>query len=187
MKIKFWPVFLLLLPSFLVGCTVNNARLLPTGGSVDSGRAIVVYGVQVEGDWAYPAFAVQLDEYSLKTQSATGDCLRFNRMEARVPSTPGPVRYVAFDVRPGAYVISPFTGAPRAGGSRLDTTAFLAPEGRIVYAGDFVYARNRTLEYRSDVGVLRKALANALPDLKGAVAPADTVTVQAAKPFLCTP
>lgn len=184
---KLWPVLVVVLPSFLAGCTVNNARLLPTGASVESGRAIVVVGVQVEGNWGYPAFAVELDEYSLGTQSATGGCFRFNRMEAAVPSTPGPLRYVAFDVPPGAYVISPFTGAPRAAGSTLDTTAFMAPEGQIVYVGDFIYARNQTLEYRGDLTALRRALGRALPDLKGAVVPADTVTVKAAKPFMCTP
>jgi hypothetical protein len=108
-------------------------------------------------------------------------------MEARVPSTPGPVRYFAFDVVPGAYVVSPFTGAARAGRSTLDATAFMAREGRIVYAGDFVYARNQTLEFRSNLDALRNARGSALPDLKGEVVAADTVNVQPAKPFMCTP
>src|SRR2546430_14383302 len=53
-------------PGLLVGCALNDVRPLPTGSPVIEGRAIVVYGVGVERQWAWPRFAVQLEEYSVK-------------------------------------------------------------------------------------------------------------------------
>lgn len=177
---------LLAVAALAAGCTLNGVRPLPTGSAVGAGRAIVVYGVGVDSKWNYPELKVELDGYDLHAQALEGNCLRFNRMEASVPTTPGPVRYFAFDVPPGAYVYSPFNGAPLEAAASA-AQAFLAPEGRIVYVGDFVYSNARTVLVRRDPGAVKQALAGSLPDLAGDILPARAVAVQPPKPFLCTP
>jgi hypothetical protein len=174
-------------PALMAGCTLNGVRPLPTGSAVHDGRAIVVYGVGVESRWNYAGFKVELDEYSVRDQALTGNCLRLNRMEATVPPTPAPVRYFAFDVPPGTYVYSPFNGAPLAAANQLDAQAFVAPAGRIVYAGDFVYSQDRTVAVRRDLDAAKKAVARSLPDLVGEMSAAEALNVRPPKPFLCTP
>lgn len=181
---------LLLVPVVAVlaaGCTLNGVKPLPTGAAARAGRAIVVYGVAVETRWNYAAFKVELAEYDLRAQALKGDCLRFNRMEAAVPPTPGQVRYFAFDVPPGTYVYSPFNGAPLDAGAAPAARAFQAPAGRIVYVGDFVYSNARTVLVPRDPGAVRQALARSLPDLAGDIWPAAAVAVAPPRPFMCTP
>lgn len=175
------------LPAFVAGCALNSVSLLPTGAAVNEGRAIVVLGVGVEGDWRYAGFSVELDEYSIQAQAATGNCFHFNRMNATVPSAPGPTRYFAFDVPAGAYVYSPFNGAPLAPAAKHDATAFAAPPGKIVYIGDFTYLRDRVVALRRDLDAFSKARAKSLPNLRGEVLLAETEQVQDPKPFMCTP
>lgn len=171
----------------VAGCTLNSVRSLPTGSSVNPGRALVVYGVAVESDWKYAGFTVELDEYSVKAQAATGDCFHFNRMQASVAPTPGATMYFAFDAPAGAYVYNPFNGAALVPAARYDTTAFAAPAGKIVYVGDFVLSRDGMVAVTRDLDAARKALVTTLPDLRGEIWLAETLQVQRPKPFLCTP
>jgi hypothetical protein len=164
------------------GCTLNATAPLPTGHAPAAGRAVIVYGVGVEGRWPYPNYAVQLTEYSLERQAITGNCLRFNRVDATVPATMTGIRYFAFDVAPGSYVYSPMNGA-QFGGAPV---AFRVPAGRAVYLGDFIYGKDGRVRLTGNLvaesAAIRRALP-ATPDLK----PAATVPVAPPKPFLCTP
>ncbi len=176
----------IIFPSLLVACVLNNVRALPTGSFVAEGRTIVVYGVGLEGNWDAIAFNVKLDEYNLKTQKATGNCFQFNRMDASVSSTPGPIHYFAFDVRPGAYVYGAFN-SPLACGTPCTAPAFEAPEGQIVYAGDFIYSGDHKVEVRRDLDAFNNARSKSLPDLRGEVVLAKMTPAQRPGVFLCSP
>jgi hypothetical protein len=165
------------------GCTVNGVRPLPTGATPSPGRAVIVYGVGVEGQWDYEGFTVQLAEYSLKEHNITGNCARFNRTEATVAASPGPVRYFAFETDPGLVVYSPFNGAPLAG----PATAYAAPAGRTVYIGDFVYEADKRVSLRRDPVAPPAVLPKALPGLPPEISLAEALPVPAPRPFLCTP
>lgn len=175
------------LPALFAGCTLNSVKLLPTGAAVDDGRAIVVVGLGVEGDWKHSGFTVELDEYSVQAQAGTGNCFRFNRINATLSPAPGPTRYFAFDVPAGAYVYSPFNGAQLVPAAKYDATAFAAPAGKIVYIGDFTYSRDRMVALRRDLDAFSKARAKSLANLRGEVLLAETAQVQRPKPFMCTP
>ena len=88
----------------LAGCGLNSVDKLTPESRVNPGRAVLVYGVGMVGKWDAPMFSVTLDEYSIKDQNATGNCNVFNRADALISSTPGPVQYFAFEVPPGHYV-----------------------------------------------------------------------------------
>lgn len=167
----------------LSGCLMNSTRPLPTGGTPSPWRAVVVYGMGIEGDWDYPKLAVHLEEYSLTAQAATGNCMFFNQLQASIPAAPAPVRYVAFDVPAGNYVYSPFNSAAL----NLATPAFTAPPGRLVYIGDFIYTREKNVVLRRDLETFELARKRALPDLKGEVSLAETHAVAPPRPFICTP
>ena len=198
-------VVYLVIPAFLFGCMLNSVTPLPTGWSAREGRAVVVYGVGMEGDWSYPRYTAEFDEYSLKDQVATGNCFVFNRMEATIPSTAAPVTYFAFDVPPGAYVSSafdastvegyapPFVGdgpasTARPGGPLAGKSlAYLAGDGQIVYFGNFIYSRDHTVVIRRDLDALKQAAAQSLPDLRGEIRLAKEMAVKRPVSFLCTP
>ena len=178
-----FPWYAIALAATLAGCTVSSTVPLAAGGKPGADRAVIVYGVGVEGKWPYPRYAVQLAEYSLEQQNITGNCFRFNRVDAPVSSTSSGIHYFAFDVAPGSYVYSPMNGAQFNG----DTVAFRAPAGRAVYLGDFIYGKDGRATRTGDLDAERAALRQALPALPDDIEPAQTVPVAAPKPFLCTP
>lgn len=165
------------------GCTLNSTVPLATGGAPHAGRAVIVYGVGIDGPWVYPNFGVQLTEYSIAQQAITGNCFRFNRVDATVPSTATGIRYFAFDVAPGSYVYSPMNGAQLNG----EPVAFRVPVGRAVYVGNFVYGKDRRVTRTGNLDGEKSAIRQALPAVPDDLAVADTVVVAAPKPFLCTP
>lgn len=167
----------------MAGCTLNSVQHLPTGSAVHGERAIVIYGLGVQGNREYPRFGVILDEYNVHSQNITGDCWRYNRTEASIPSTRGPIKYFAFDVAPGYYAYSAFNGSPL----ESDTPAFLAPAGKITYIGDFIFTQNQNVVVLRDIDTLKKNLDKSLPDIKGEIYPAESVPVQRPRPFLCMP
>ena len=169
--------------AMLAGCTISSTVPLTAGGVPDAGRAVIVYGVGVEGQWPYPQYTVELAEYSMERQAITGNCFRFNRTEATVPSTPAGIRYFAFDVAPGSYVYSPMNGAQLSG----DAVAFRVPAGRTVYIGDFIYGKDGRVTLAGNLDAERSAIRRALPATPEGLVPANTVPVAAPKPFLCTP
>ena len=165
------------------GCTLNSTVPLATGGAPHAGRAVIVYGVGIDGPWVYPNFGVQLTEYSIDKQAITGNCFRFNRVDATMPSTTTGIRYFAFDVAPGTYVYSPMNGAQLKG----EPVAFRAPAGHAVYLGDFVYGKDGRVTRGGNLDGEKSAIRQALPAVPDDLAVADTVVVAAPKPFLCTP
>lgn len=167
----------------LSGCLMNSTRPLPTGAVVKPGRAIVVYGIGIESNWKYPELGVVLEEYSLAKQNITGNCMFHNQLDASIPSAPGPVRYVAFDVVPGHYIFSPFNAAR----FRSDMLAFEAPSGRAVYIGDFIYTHEKEFVLRRDRDTFERARKQALPDLDGEVLLAQSQEVKGGTMFLCMP
>jgi len=171
------------LAATLAGCTVSSTVPLAAGGKPGADRTVIVYGVGVEGQWSYPRYAVQLAEYSLERQNITGNCFRFNRVDAAVSSAPSGIHYFAFDVAPGSYVYSPMNGAQFNG----DTVAFRAPAGHAVYLGDFIYGKDGHATRTGDLDAERAAIRQALPALPDDLVVAQTVPVAAPKPFLCTP
>jgi hypothetical protein len=177
----------IIFPSLLVACVLNNVRALPSGSFVAEGRTIVAYGVGVEGNWSTPFFSVQLDEYNLETQATAGNCFRFNRMNATVLPTPGSIRYFVFDAPPGAYVYSAFHTVRLTCTTQCGTQVFEAPEGRIVYIGDFIYSRDDSVAFRRDLEAFNKARGKSLPDLRGEVVLAKMTPAQRPGLFLCSP
>ena len=164
-------------------CTINSIDLLPAGGLASGNRAVIVYGVKVEGAWPYTGFEVQIAEYDVAKQNITGNCFRFNRAEARVSPVPGAVRYFAFDVPAGHYVYSPFNGAPLAG----ELNAFKAPAGHSVYLGDFIFGRNQSVSLTRNLDTVKNDIDTALPGLKGKIALAKAEPATKPFLFLCTP
>jgi hypothetical protein len=167
----------------LAGCVMNFVHPLSSDSVAKSRQAVLIYGVQVEGKWDSPQFAVQLVEYSLKDQDGAGNCYTFNRATASVPSTPGAVRYFAFEVPVGHYTYGAFNGAPLVG----ETRAFSAVEGRLSYIGDFIYTSARQVELRSNSEGYRSSLSEAFPGTSGKFILAEAVSVRPPKAFLCAP
>ena len=169
---------------FLVSaCTINSTMRSPAGELASDTRAMVVYGVKVEGSWKYKGYAVQLAEYDMAKADISGNCFRFNRTEAVVPPSPGEVTYFAFDVAPGHYVYSPFNGARLAG----DVLAFEAPAGKTVYIGDFILTKNQSVALERRLEDKKSAIRAALPGVRDTLVLAETRPVAAPHIFLCTP
>lgn len=164
-------------------CTINSVDLLPAGGLASGNRAVIVYGVKVEGAWPYTGFHVQIAEYDVVKQNITGNCFRFNRAEASVSPVPGAVRYFAFDVPAGHYEYGPFNGAPFAGAP----SAFEAPAGRSVYLGDFIFERSQSVSLTRKLDTARDDINTALPGLKGKIGLAKAAPATKPFPFLCAP
>jgi hypothetical protein len=175
--------FSALLLVLLTGCVMNSVHQLSPDSVAKSQQAVLVYGIQVEGKWDYPQFAVQLVEYSLKDQDGAGNCFTFNRAEATVPSTPGAVRYFAFEVPAGHYTHGTFGGVPFVG----ETLAFTAVAGRPSYAGDFVYTSAKRVELRRNSESYRSRLPEVFPGTSGKFILAEAIPVRPPKMFLCTP
>ncbi len=167
----------------MAGCTLNSAQHLPTGSAVRGERAILIYGLGVQGDWEHPRFGVTLDEYNVQSQNITGDCWRYNRTDASIPSAHGPVKYFAFDVAPGYYVYSAFNGSPL----ESETPAFFAPVGKITYIGDFIFSQNQNVVVLRNIDTLKKNLGKSLPNIKGEIHLAESMPVQRPRAFLCMP
>jgi hypothetical protein len=177
------PILIASLLSLLAGCGLNNIKPYVPGEEIGPGRAVVLYGIGVEGQWPSPAFAVQLAEYSMKDQNATGNCFRFNKTEAQVSSTPGPISYFAFDVPAGHYAYSAFNGSPL----KHNAQAFAAPDGKAVYIGDFIYAQDKSVELRRDATAIQSTLLRTFPALSERVRLAEAIPARQPGLFLCMP
>lgn len=178
-------LFLLLLAfvTLLAGCAQNSIRQITTNSNVKESSAVIVYGIKVEGEWNFPRFGIQLDEYSIENQSIAGNCFQFNRTKASVPSSQRSIEYFAFEVPPGYYVYSPFNGVQL----HLDSQAFFAPKGSTVYVGDFIYRKNRFVVLHKDLDALKEAQGKSLPNIQGEISTAEALPVKRPMLFLCTP
>lgn len=182
--IKILRIVLLVACTWLInGCTINAVKTLPAGGTPSGDRAVVVYGVKVEGLWQYTKFAVQLAEYDLAKQNITGNCFHFNRTEAVIASEPGEMKYFAFEVPPGYYVYSPFHFTRLSG----DFLAFEAPPGRSVYIGDFVLEKNQSVSLHRETSAEKNGIETMWPGLRGKISLANAVAVKPPFSFMCTP
>ncbi len=143
-------------------------------------RAVVIFGVAVEGARQYPRFSVVIDEYNVENNASTGNCWRYNRVQGTVPSNSAAARHFAFDVAPGYYIFSAFNGVKLSG----DNT-FFVPEGNIVYLGDFIHTADGSVVRRSNtVGV--SALTQKFQNLEKEIVMAETRTGTPTA-FLCSP
>lgn len=77
----------------------SPSQAIPPGHN----RAIVVVGAAAEGDWRPRPLTIQLYEYGMDRQSITGNCWRWNKLEATADGMRDGVEYFAFDVAPGFY------------------------------------------------------------------------------------
>jgi hypothetical protein len=177
------PRFAVLPLALLGGCVMNSVHQISPDSIATSRQAVLVYGVQVEGQWEYPQFTVQLAEYSIRNQAGTGNCFFFNRAEATVPAAPSSVQYFAFEVPAGHYTYSPFNRAPLVG----ETFAFTAVEGRPSYVGNFVYTMAKQVELRRNIEKVQSALPAAFPNTDGKFILAEVTAIRPPRLFLCAP
>lgn len=178
-------LFSIFLLAALFGCVpIGGVARIPEAEVVapDANHSVVIFGIGVEGDWEYPRFAVVLDEYDIERQSITGNCWRYNRMEASVPKDSKAMRRFAFEVKPGYFAFSGFNSVELVGSS-----AFSAPAGQIVYLGDFIYSGERKLVLRRSEDALKGELLKEYPNLADKIALAEAISVATPKMFLCTP
>src|ERR1700690_3958588 len=54
----------------------------------DSSHAIVVIGIGLDVSPPFPEFVVTFDEYSVEKRAITGNCFRYNRIDAEHPEEP---------------------------------------------------------------------------------------------------
>ncbi|MYM39433.1 hypothetical protein [Duganella qianjiadongensis] len=162
---------------------MNAVKALPTGETPRDGRAVVIYGVKVEGPWKYSKFSVQLAEYDLAKQNITGNCFQFNRTEAFVAPEPGELKYFAFEVPAGYYVYSPFHLSRLSG----DFLAFEVPSGRSVYIGDFVFEKNGLVSLHREPIAEKNGIETNWPSLKRRISLAKVLAVKPPFIFICTP
>jgi hypothetical protein len=188
MRPRFLPISILLIVCATIsGCLLNVVH--PIKHAIpersDSNHAIVVLGVGLDVPWPHTEFPLIFDEYSLKKQNITGNCFLYTRIEVRRPSALAPVSYFAFEVPASAYVYS-----QRNANAQLppapNATGFIAPAGKAVYIGDYVFVGNESVELRHNVEAARDATRRLLP--RGAVLEAATaITPPHGHGFLCTP
>jgi hypothetical protein len=147
-----------------------------------SERALVIVGVGMEGDWGAPEFPIRFVEYDMARKTAVGDCWRWNRLEA---STSKQIEYFVFDVAPGHYAGGGGNSGVR--GNETSPLAFEVPAGRIVYLGDFIYARDHKIDLRRNVRAATETLRNSPTIADGEVVVARAAPVPTLQLFVCTP
>ncbi len=170
------------------GCLHNSVQRVtePRRAHPDSAHSIVVVGVGLDAAWPFAAFSLALDEYSFEKHDITGNCLRYNHIEATRASTPAKVTYFAYKVPAGAYVYSPFNSSNAILAPSAPATGFIAPPGRAVYFGDYVFVGNQTVELRRDIDAARLGVRSLIPgDLL--LDPAEPAAIAHVHPFMCTP
>ena len=171
------------LVALLSGCLGLNdvVRVTEPGYSPPSNRSLVIVGAGMEGDWKALKFQIALHEYDMRLQSITGNCWSWNRV---VAVTEKEIEYFVFDVAPGFYAGGGGMAVFRGQASPL---AFEVPAGRVVYLGDFVYAKDHKVDLRRDVIAAKAALKKSFPDVVGEPVVAKTISVATIQTFLCTP
>jgi hypothetical protein len=168
------------------GCLLNSVRAITTAPRwrPDSGHTIVVIGIGLDATWPYKEFQLTFPEYSVEKQGISGNCFRYNRIEATRPSIPINVTYLAFEVSANVYVYLDNPNLPLA--PSPIGHAFKAPPGASVYFGDYVLTGNKTVEFRRDINAARAGAKKLLP--RGAVLElAESTTAPDAHMFMCTP
>jgi hypothetical protein len=173
---------LLGLVSALQACASNDVVpiTLQDVTTPQPGRAIAIFGIDVQARWTAPRFAVTLAEYDIQRKAITGNCSRFNHMQASIEATTRQTTYFAFNLRPGFYAYGPFSAVSLKG----ELNTFEVPANRMVYIGDFVLTTEQSVELRR-ADTERVSLREAGP-VDGVVLAKATV-MPSAQPFLCAP
>jgi hypothetical protein len=171
----------------LSGCLLNAVHPIKHDRphNPDSNHSIVVIGVGLDVPWPYKEFSAVLDEYSLKKKDLTGNCFRYNRIEATRPSTAAPVSYFVFEVPASAYVYGGGNINARLPASP-NASGFIAPAGKTVYFADYVFVGNESVEQRRNLEAAREATKRLLP-YGATLEPAEAITPPHGHMFLCTP
>jgi hypothetical protein len=168
------------------GCLLNSVQSITSVPRTkpDTGHAIVVIGIGLDVMWPYKEFQLTWAEYSVENQSITGNCFRYNRIDATRQSIPAKVTYLAFEVPANVYGYLDNPNVPLA--SSPTGRAFKAPPGATVYFGDYVFLGNKTIEFRQDIAAARVG-ARALLPRDTPLEPAEQTTVTHVHGPLCTP
>jgi hypothetical protein len=180
---------LLVVCAVISGCLLNSVHSITRAPRTkpDGAHAIVVIGMGLDAPLPSPEFQLTFPEYSREKQGITGNCFHYNRIEARRPSIPAKVTYLAFEVPANAYVYLSLLNlvdahlAPSPIGH-----AFIAPPRATVYFGDYVFVGNKTVEFRRDINAAR-AGAGQLLSRDAVLELADSTTAPGARMFICTP
>ena len=172
----------------LSGCLGLNdvSRVAEPGYSLNRDRAIVIVGIAAQGDWRPSNMSVALYEYSLEKQSITGNCWRWNKLEASSDGTRNEVQYFLFDVAPGYYAggASARFAVPISSGNLM----FEVPANRVVYLGDYVYkAADRRLELEHDLSGAINAIRISYPAIRGEIVTARAHPAPVLQMFACAP
>jgi hypothetical protein len=171
----------------LPGCLLNSVHRITTAPShkPDSSHAIVVIGLGVDAVAPFPVFAVTLDEYSEKKQDITGNCFRYNRIEAERPSSTTQVTYYAFEVPAGIYVYSRRNVDEVTPASSMGS-AFKAQAGKTVYFGNYVFVGHQSVEFRREIDAAAAGIKSLLPP-GATLEPGEPTTASPTHAFICTP
>jgi hypothetical protein len=164
----------------LTGCLLLNdvSRVDDRAHRPGPDRALVILGVGIEGPWEYPQFSARLFEYDMARKAMVGNCWRWNRLEA---ATGKPIEYFFFDVAPGYYAGDTlFRG-------EAGPLAFEVPAGRVVYLGDFIYAKDRKVDLRRNTKAATEALKSEAASGDSEVVVARTAPAASLQMFLCSP
>ena len=157
-------IALLVTCAIVPGCLLNSVHPITNApqSKPDSAHAIVVIGVGLDVVWPFPEFSITLDEYSTEKRGITGNCFHYNRIEATRPSIPTKIAYLAYEVPANTYVYSGRNANATLAPSSMGR-AFTAPPGATVYFGDYVFAGNKTMEFRRDIDAARSGARSLLP------------------------
>jgi hypothetical protein len=168
------------------GCLLNSVQSITRAPRTkpDTAHAIVVIGMGLDVAWPYSEVQLTFAEYSVQKQSITGNCFHYNRIVATRPSIAAAVTYLAFEVPVNVYVFLENPNLPLA--PSPIGHAFKAPPGATVYFGDYVFAGNRTVEFRRDIDAARAGAKKLLPRAD-VLELAESTTAPGAHMFLCTP
>jgi hypothetical protein len=193
MRIVFYlkNIFILVVTFLLPGCLLLN-DVSPYNAhdlKVNPDRSLVIIGLSVESiesSYNFPKVGIGFDEYDATNQKITGNCWRYNNIDASVSTTPDKIRYFIFDVPNGTYSYSGFNSV-RLQTQDSKTLAFLAPAGKVVYLGDFIRTNKKRFEMRHNLEYATYELKKRYPEFKGKLVIADSFPIPPPRMFLCTP
>jgi len=169
--------------ALLSGCLGLNdvSRVVEPGYTPSANRALLVIGAGMEGNWKAQKFPISLYEYDIQRKSITGNCWRSNEVHA---ATELEIEYFVFDVAPGFYAGG---GGMAVFRDQTSPLAFEVPAGRVVYVGDFVYAKDRKVDLRRNMDRAMAAVKSVYPNITGEPLVAEAVPVPTLQMFLCAP
>lgn len=131
----------------ITGCSFNDVNLLTNFEPPAQDRAIIIFGLGVEGKLkeALPQLGLLFHEYNFAKQEATHICFfRYNHLPAGIENKSNEFRYFVFNVASGHYALDI---EHAINGKSL---AYEIPTGKIVYLGDYIYTAPYPLILKND-------------------------------------